>query len=331
MDDFKYHLIGKILSGEASTDECKQFDQWLEQSDENKELYEAYQNFWNHSEISEPIPDLKLLIQKRQPKASTYAPQNIKPQKSKAYWAIAASFGALFIISIFIFSNYLQQDQNSDFIASKLTRKSNPIGQKSKIMLPDGSSVWLNSDSELIYQDDFSDSIRLVKLSGEAFFEVVKDTLKPFVVETQAMKATVLGTSFNVNAFSELEEVTVALATGKLSVTSNTNESEVLTPGIAANLNKKTLQITTREIDVDQIASWKNGVLVFESEDFQSVIKKLERWYGVNVTIQGEVSSEWKFTGYFDNEYLKNILEVIIHGKNLKYKLEGKNVTLISK
>jgi ferric-dicitrate binding protein FerR (iron transport regulator) len=219
-------------------------------------------------------------------------------------------------------------NQEASLVESTSIIKSNPKGQKSMIMLPDGSRIWLNAESTIKYEENFSDSLRVVQLTGEAFFDVVKDPLRPFIVEANDLKTTVIGTSFNVYSYPESQGATVSLLSGKLKLTS-TKENTFLEPGEQANHNQENGTLTKQKIDIETIALWKDNILVFEKEEFETVIHRLERWYGVDIVIQGQPAKQWKFTGYFENENLKNVLEVLSFGKNINFKIEGKHVRLM--
>lgn len=319
MKEINYILLAKILSGEASQDEEHTFRDWINLSTENKKLYENYKHFYSNSEINE------------------FEDHQIHPividHKQKVNWkrliAIAAS--ALLIVTFaFIINNY-QFSQTSVMIteiSGETIFKSNPKGQKSKIMLTDGSIVWLNSESNLEYLEDFTDSLRYVRLKGEAYFEISRDTLRPFIVDAGDLKAKVLGTTFNISAYENEDQTSIALIEGKLLVSNNDRE-EILFPGNQIKNERLKNHMIKSSINIEDIALWKDGILTFKQDEFAEVIYKLERWYGVNFDIQGKAYFDWKFTGYFDNENLKNVLEVLSFGKNMKYEISGKNVKLL--
>jgi ferric-dicitrate binding protein FerR (iron transport regulator) len=206
--------------------------------------------------------------------------------------------------------------------------RSNGKGQTSKISLPDGSTVWLNAGSSIEYPENFSDTLRKIKLIGEAYFDVHKDSLRPFIVEAGHLKTTVLGTSFNISNYAEDEVAEVSLVTGKLNVVQE-NNSEILLPGNEVLFNKSNSHFMKHSVDINKMARWKEGILVFDHEALHSVVAQLERWYDIRINFSGEPLPDWKFTGTFDNESLRNVLEVLCFGKNLNYKIKNKEVTLI--
>lgn len=205
--------------------------------------------------------------------------------------------------------------------------KSNPQGIKSKILLPDSSRVYLNAGSEIKYPENFIVN-RQVILKGEAFFEVFRDKDHPFTVEASHIKTQVLGTSFNVNSVFP-ESVEIGLATGSLKIlNASSGEELILAPGEASNIASGQGEMIKYSVDPKKIAPWKEGILHFNNEDFERVVKKLENWYGVEITVKGEIPKE-KCNGDFQkNTYLTNVLNVLGHALNFHFDINMNQVTI---
>ncbi len=177
-----------------------------------------------------------------------------------------------------------------------------PKGGMWQVLLPDGSSVWLNAVSSLKYPLSFSKGKkRIVELKGEAYFEVAKDKLHPFVVKTSRQEVEVLGTSFNVNSYTDEVSVKTTLLEGSVKVypiQSEGQEANTLQPGEQSILNAKGINVV--KVDADEAIDWKNGYFMFNNERQESIMRKLSRWYNVqieyadaeakNVTYYGSVS-----------------------------------------
>lgn len=163
-------------------------------------------------------------------------------------------------------------------------------------ILSDGTKVWINSDSKLEFPDRFRENIREVKLTGEAYFEVVADTKRPFYVQVGEAKVQVLGTAFNVSAYREDQQVEVALLRGKVGLDLPGNEY-VLAPGEIATWNKGDRQATLRKGDVESIVDWKTGRFNFEDMSLDKLTVKLARWYGVQFIFEDETTKEFRFSG----------------------------------
>lgn len=204
--------------------------------------------------------------------------------------------------------------------------KDNPVGRRI-ITLPDGSTVTLNAQSKVSYPSEFSE-FREIELTGEAFFEVVEDKSRPFIVKTDGITTQVLGTSFNVKAYPGAEETSVSLVSGKVLVKSNQDKSKelVLSPGEAAGFNKKTREMIIRNFDYMEEITWKDGTLYFRETPVKEVFNRLEKWYGVTFHYE-KIPNEIKpISGSFTDEYLDNVLESIGYTVKFDFEIEEKDV-----
>ncbi|MDN5200069.1 FecR family protein [Fulvivirgaceae bacterium BMA10] len=235
-------------------------------------------------------------------------------------WLRVAAVALLLLVTALIYNKYRTQDGDaSEVIVTNIT-KSNPKGQKSMISLPDGTVLWLNSESSITYPEKFSSKDRIVKLDGEAFFEVARNVEKPFSVQVNNLEVTALGTSFNINAFPDDLDIKVSLVTGKVvvkDVTSIGNQHDagengiVLDPGEKLLYNRKNLSFSKAEYDYREDIAWKQGILYFNNASFDIVKRKLERWFNVKIILKNKLREEWNFSGEFQRESLDRILERI--------------------
>ena len=197
-------------------------------------------------------------------------------------------------------------------------------GNKASIVLPDGTSVRLNSDTKLEYPVKWSGDIRYVKLDGEAYFQVTKSS-KPFIVKTPKGFVQVLGTSFNVKSFSANNEMETVLVEGKVSVGYNGNSFK-LKPNQRIVIDKRGKTIVNR-VKVDKYICWKENVLKIKGETISEVLGKLERWYGVKVFThnRGKIGGK-RFTITIKSESLRETLNLMKNITPFKYKIEGSRV-----
>lgn len=209
--------------------------------------------------------------------------------------------------------------------------KNNPIGQKSKIYLPDGSEVWLNAESKLYYPAQF-DSIREVELDGEAFFVVAENIDSPFIVTSGRIKTQALGTSFNIRAYGKENKIQVALVEGrvKVSVDANKNDTDyIINPGESIIYWKNEDDVEQALFSFDDVIGWKEGILAFNNCTREEVFEKLRRWYGVEFEFRNKPDDpSWNYNREFKNEYLDNILNSIGSIKKFDYKIDSNRVQI---
>ncbi len=179
-----------------------------------------------------------------------------------------------------------------------------PFGNTSTLTLSDGTRVWLNAGSRMIYPSRFVDNKREVFLVGEAFFQVTKNEKKPFVVRTPDIEVNVLGTQFNISAYSDDNIIQTVLAEGKIELKRATagffEQSITVVPGQLATLNKTTQETHLYNVDVDYYIGWKQGYLSFQNSDLSRIIKKLERYYNIHFKYNDPMDGTIKLSGKLD-------------------------------
>ncbi len=260
-------------------------------------------------------------------------------QKNKQSWIytmskIAAAF--LLIASFVFIANYFSSNQNETNQIVKTISKENLRGRKSTIFLKDGSIVYLNSESKIKFPEVFNDSIRLVHLEGEAYFDIARNEHKPFIVQTGDLQIKVLGTSFNIKAFQELDDIKVSLNSGLVEISNfitQSKEQHGQKINLKAGESVSYLKIQNRFADVSNFdhnldLSWKDGQLVFKDADVSTVISKLERWYGVDISVQNKPNFKWEYTGNFENQTLHNVLELLSFSQNFDFELNQNLVNI---
>jgi ferric-dicitrate binding protein FerR (iron transport regulator) len=206
-----------------------------------------------------------------------------------------------------------------------LVKRSNPAGQKSIIDLPDGSIIHLNANSETEFPQEFSNDIRLVSLTGEAFFEIEKED-RPFVVQSGETKIKVLGTSFNVNKKAN-GSLYVALVTGKVTIDIQNGSCMTLEPNEMLVIEDGG-KYQKMGFDPEEVFGWKDNYLVFKTSGLPEVKRKLEQWYGVNIELKGDFDKEWTYSGIYKDELLENVLRGICMTSGMNYKINKKQITI---
>ncbi|OXG05352.1 FecR family protein [Flavobacterium araucananum] len=208
--------------------------------------------------------------------------------------------------------------------ANSFNTLSTPTGGQYNIVLADGTKVYLNTVSSLKYPTRFNGDQRMVELEGEAYFEVAKNKNKPFIVKSGNQEIEVLGTHFNVHAYDNEPIVKTTLLEGSVAVRYK-NQKTILKPGQQSNVSDNLNKIIVREVDTEAAIAWKNGRFKFDNADLKSVMKQLERWYGIKAEYRGDVSDVTFNGGTFMNKNLSEVLKVL-ELNNIKFKVEGKTV-----
>lgn len=201
-----------------------------------------------------------------------------------------------------------------------------PLGGKYQINLPDGSKVWLNSASSLRFPALFSGNTREVELDGEAFFDVAKNKNKPFKVITKDQIVEVLGTQFNINSYGDEEAIKTTLIEGSVKIIYK-DEVVLLAPG--QQFQPNILKPKVVEADTEEVVAWKNGYFLFKNEDIRSIMRKLSRWYNVEVSYVGEIP-EVGFGGNIStSKDITEVLDVLQLTNAVHFKVEGRRITVM--
>ena len=188
-----------------------------------------------------------------------------------------------------------------------------PRGGVYSLVLSDGSTVYLNSESALRYPVKFQGGTRKVQLQGEAYFDVAADASRPFVVQSGNMRVRVLGTQFNVSAYPESMEYQTTLVEGKVEVgVRGMKGSRILQPGTQAVWDKKEGRMFVRGVAAEALAQWRDGIIVMNGEKLDNVMRALCRWYDVRYEYQDSLKENYTFTGRINrNEYLNDVLKTL--------------------
>ena len=230
-------------------------------------------------------------------------------------------------------------------------------GARKQVVLPDGSKVWLNGGSKLFYNNDFNGAAREVTLEGEAFFDVVKNTSRPFIVHANNINIKVLGTAFNVKAYVEDEKVETTLYRGLVNITKSHDASfqpimlypnqkiiipkEVLNDNLqndnrtsASTTIKKSIviqQIDSAKLEPQRIeTAWMYNRLEFRGDDFKELAQKLERWYNVEITFEDESVKKLSFSGSFEKETVEQALQALSVANSFNYKISEHEIFISS-
>jgi transmembrane sensor len=358
-------LAIRFLNGNASTSEIGLLQSWTDQSAENKAIFIQLKISWMASAQAEKnraidtpaaLSELNYKIGFREEKASNTAFPIIKIAAIFLLTFLLGALGTYFVIKNKI-TGILHQSQV--YIYS-------PKGSKAMTILPDGTKVWLNAGSSLVYNTgDYGKNDRQVTLIGEGFFKVVSNARKPFIVNAKGVKVKALGMEFNVKAYPEEEKVEATLVTGIIkvdgknqnkqtySVTLKPHQQVTLFAGKATinaailtdpdkvdaeKLNEIKLEGLSSALSVqpsvanvektDLYTSWKDDKWIFEGEEIGKLATLLERRYNIHIVFKSEELRKYRFTGTFQNETVEQILKVLKLTTPLQYEIDKGKITL---
>lgn len=237
---------------------------------------------------------------------------------------------AILIIPIILYTAYIQFVKDNPVMlqsAEQIVTVSSQPGTVTNLILPDGSQVWLNAGSAISYPNEFSGNTRDISLTGEAYFEVVKDHRIPMVVKAGEAYIKVYGTTFNVNAFSSEPFVKVTLVEGSVSLSSpseklNGKEEFFIEPGQTAIFSEQSKQVLVQNEDPFFYTAWKDGFMVFRNSPFETVLKRLSQKFNVDIELKDETLAAIPMDARFRNESINEILRLLSSGTPFKYYYE---------
>ena len=357
MDNEKiWQLLILKLSGEASEADLDHLAAALEQNPHLAAQAAAVEAIWK-SKATRPKENTDDLFNRHLQRLSDDTEENTpfyhRPPKRRNLRLLLGATAVAACLATIVFwpaGRHNSKEAAPPASGNSVTTKN---GSKSKLQLPDGTQVWLNSGSNLTYDNDFGTTTRQVKLCGEAFFDVVKDNAHPFIIHTPAVEIRVLGTAFNVRSYPEEKATATSLIRGSVEIVlkSNADKKIYLKPNeklIVSNDSswfekdsarparayvKPTVMTLTQvhHLDKDTIASevqWTRNKLVFDGETLSEVALKLERWYGVKVRLEGEELKNTEYTGVFSDDNLTDVLVALQLSGNFKYAVRKNEVII---
>ncbi|HLT06578.1 MAG TPA: FecR domain-containing protein [Cyclobacteriaceae bacterium] len=315
----------RFLNHQASLEEQREVIDWLDQPQVERELENLLEKNWAapwEIEAEEPAVYEKLLKRIH---------ERTSPTKKKdlrnnwMQWAKMAASFALLLLSAFVlfhFWNSRESLPHEIIVYEKNTK----AGEKLRVKLPDRSTVILNSLSCLRYEADFGINHRTIYLEGEAYIEVQPNGQLPFVVQTQELSTTAIGTAFNVR--SRGEHVAVALTEGIVSLEHH-DERVTLLPGQQGVLDYQVgARLRISDFDPALTIAWKEGKIHFRSKPLKDVLQELQDWYGVQFHIEKQLNLDRKVTGLFNNEDLDNIMQGLSFALDFHFSINANHVTI---
>ena len=294
-------LIHKHLAGTLTDAEQRSFSAWLEASPANRQQVEEAERIWSLVASDEPAIEVDVEAEiKRFKQRIDFG--SAAPSRSLHLWQYAAA-AVLLIGAVLLVLQFSGQEGSQ---VSVMTQ----AGETEQVVLPDGSSVWLNENSRLSYAKSLD--VRTVTLEGEAFFDVQHDAERPFTIDTAPGLVEVLGTSFNVVNRASDAELHVTVATGRVRLSlAGTADSETLTPGFVGSLHKTGQTIQRRPNGNPDFLPWRDRSLSFSEASFEDVLEGLSAHFAIVIATPDPALLSCTFTGTFDNPNLQDVLDAL--------------------
>ena len=222
---------------------------------------------------------------------------------------------------------YITQNSSFNFHPVSITAQK---GEKAEVVLPDGTKVWLNSESTITYNNSFNHKDRSVYLEGEAFFEVTSNKKLPFIVQTKSMDVQALGTSFNVRSYEIDAFIYAVLLEGQIKVEAS-NQEKVLNVNQRAVFDKSNNRLTVDEVDAANFVEWKKGNIYFNNQTFSQIAQTLSRIYNIEIEFASEELSQIRFSGTLGSSSIKNALDILSLTSPMYYDVKDTTITLYHK
>lgn len=339
----KKELLLRYIKGEATNKEEREILEWVGRSQENEKYFVMLNNLW----LSQNISDKKASEKELEEIVRLTTGKRSSNRRFGKYLSYAAA--AVIILSLglnyLFFSGAVSTGNKQDKpvrMAYLPTEYKHEIytekGVKAKVTLPDGSQVWLNSDSRMIYPDRFESDIREIDFSGEAYFDVVKDSLRPLVINTNKdFKVKVLGTKFNLKSYDNDAEARTTLYSGSVNIVSKVPGGKlkegkevvtILKPLESCIIREKQNPINIKPENPEKQTAWKDGRIIFESTPMAETIKILERWHGVEFEVRDKSVYTFDITARFKSESIVQIMEMIKYCALIDYSIDSNKVVL---
>ena len=303
-------LLTRFLSGELSESEARKVLDWKEFSEENRKQFEELKEVWDLMDQTSIKNNIDIDAEWEYLTKKILKPQTEKrPVDFRSILRIAA---AIIIGAGILFYGWNTFSQKSI---------KTPVARSKEITLPDGSHITLNAGSKLTYKHNFGKEMRLVSLKGEAFFEVTKDSTKPFIIRLEGAEIKVLGTSFNVKAYKNMDKIEVTVKEGKVSLyEKNTKGKRVIaTAGEKAEYFKQTKILKKQTNENKNYNAWKTRMIVFENSDLQSIAETLQDVYYKKIELDNPALGKCTVTTTFDRKDLNTVLRVLESTLEIKF------------
>lgn len=324
--EFNETLLIKYFLEKSTEEDNKCIYEWLTASPDHKKEFNRFKYIWHLSSIGYMYRQINT-EQDLQTLANKLYHRKVRWEKIRLAGYTSVSVAAIFTL-VMILPYFKTSTKETSLPGTKNATSTEihiPNGLEGNITLADGTRVWLNSGSRIIYPEDYSATNRSIYLDGEAYFEVKSDKAHPFVVETSKLNVVVTGTRFNLSSYADDNTIEATLCQGIITLNYKDGQKALrLNPNDKATYNKKDGEIQKEIVDSELSASWKDGILSFKEVPLCEILRKLERKFNTTIRIQDRKAGEYTYTATFEKDKgLEAILDIIATSAPISYQKEN--------
>ncbi|MEL7589561.1 MAG: FecR domain-containing protein [Prolixibacteraceae bacterium] len=317
-------LLTKFAANKCSPDELDTIFNWIQKDQRTGE--NLFKGYWNELEFPEAADQEAALlrlykihhtINMRRSEPPAEGKSHSIPAKKRSLVPLLSRAAAILlipVITLLVYTYVFQPELYEALNGSQEYEIVSPPGSRTHLELADGTKVWLNYDSKMIYPQRFAGQTRTVRLEGEAYFEVSPDKSKPFIVEIQGIAVKAVGTSFNIKAYPGDPDVETTLESGKVIILANTGKKPAICemePGQHFIFDPASSKYSLKREDPAKYVSWREGKLIFKDDSLDQVTERLSRWYNIQVKLNDPELSSLTYTATFVDETVYQILEML--------------------
>jgi ferric-dicitrate binding protein FerR (iron transport regulator) len=327
-------ITDKYIKGKCTPEELEEAMILFADPYHNLQFQPTLLDYWNNEEKSGtseiPAEDLSVILDKVHHRINLEQDKNPKSRIKKLIFTVS-KIAAILIIGLLLGLSVQYFKKTEPVYFTSIA----PKGSVSQMVLPDNSIVYLNAGSKLKYTVEGLKGKREVFLDGEAWFDVIKNDKKPFVVHTPFYDVHVLGTQFNVKAYKTDNEITTTLEEGIVHITSSENlklaETTVLQPGEQLVYSSLKKAIEVKKVETRMFTAWKDNKLIFINMNLKELFVVLERKYGVDIQVTNNLILDYHYDGTIKNETILEVLDLLKETLPVKYKIEGQTILITKK
>ncbi len=326
-EQIDYKILKNFAGGKYSLRDFVLVSRWFEDKNNETELKNTIQQHWDEFSEDDSVneKDLSLVLNQLKQKIASEKPVVNFRIKIQKFYTRAAAILLLPLVLYSLYSTFYSNQSGEMHAAIEIV---SPNGARTHFQLPDGTNGWLNSGSSLKYANNFL-SQRRVDLIGEAWFEVTHDDKKPFNVHTKSLDVLDLGTKFNVAAYADENVTEVVLQEGKVNVNGNKGQYSVdLVPDEKFTFDKDLQSGTVQKVNAEQFSAWKDGLLVFRNEPLSEVLKRVGRWYNVEIIMNDPDLAGFKYRATFQEEQVDEVIRLISLTAPIEYSFDNREVNV---